>query len=235
MPATRTSRSTDTRSQTSGAVKPPNDWPTTTRSVRSPTASSTVCAYSESPAESSSHGRSGATTSWPRSRSAASTRCQYQPTSPAPWIKTYVAIVSLSSRTGSPHGSPAIWGASSAHGERLVKAEEVPRIVPGLDIKQAVPVLPVVGSGPIIEIRVGEVREHPPGAPRMDRPPGSSDPVVGCLLLASRCAGLDFGGVFEPIEVPSMDEGGGVCAHAVVPTAPRREVQLPRLSADSAL
>jgi hypothetical protein len=23
----------------------------------------------------------------------ASTRCQYQPTSPAPWIRTYVAIV----------------------------------------------------------------------------------------------------------------------------------------------
>jgi hypothetical protein len=47
----------------SGAVKPPNDWATTTRSARSPMASTTVSAYSGSPAESSSEGRSGATTS----------------------------------------------------------------------------------------------------------------------------------------------------------------------------
>ena len=43
---------------------------------------------------SSSQGRSGATTSWPRWRSTRSTRCQYQPTSPAPWINANAAIQS---------------------------------------------------------------------------------------------------------------------------------------------
>jgi predicted esterase len=61
--ATRTSILTATRSQTSGAVKPPSEWATTIRSVRSPIASTTVSAYSDRPAESSSHGGSGTTTS----------------------------------------------------------------------------------------------------------------------------------------------------------------------------
>jgi GNAT superfamily N-acetyltransferase len=94
IPASSTSRSTGTRSQTSGAVNPPNDWATTTSPVRSPMASTTVSAYSDSPAESSSQGRSGATTSCPRLRSSASSRCQNHPLSAAPWISTYVAMVS---------------------------------------------------------------------------------------------------------------------------------------------
>ena len=64
--ATRTSSRTGTRSQTRGAVNPPADWATTTRSVLSPIASTTVSAYSERPAESSWQGRSGATVSCPR-------------------------------------------------------------------------------------------------------------------------------------------------------------------------
>ena len=63
MGATRTSRSTATRPQTSGDVNAPSDWATTTRSVLSPIASITASAYSGRPAESSSHGRSGAATS----------------------------------------------------------------------------------------------------------------------------------------------------------------------------
>src|SRR5579859_8050484 len=92
MGATRMSSSAGTRSQTSGAVNPPADCATTTRPVLSPAAAATVSAYSGRPAESSSQGRSGATVSWPRSRSSASTRCQYQPTSPAPWMKTNAAL-----------------------------------------------------------------------------------------------------------------------------------------------
>src|SRR6266542_3852795 len=59
---------------------------------RHPIAPTTASVYSASPAASSSHGRSGTTVSWPRSRRSASTRCQYQPTSPAPWIRTNVLI-----------------------------------------------------------------------------------------------------------------------------------------------
>ena len=56
---TSTMSSTGTRSATSGAVKPPSDWATSTRSSRrSPMASTTASAYSAKPAASSSHGRS---------------------------------------------------------------------------------------------------------------------------------------------------------------------------------
>src|SRR5690606_22189752 len=41
---------------------------------------------------SSSHGRSGASTVCPRARSRSATRCQDQPTSPAPWISRKVAM-----------------------------------------------------------------------------------------------------------------------------------------------
>src|SRR5262245_33679928 len=54
-------------------------------------ASTTASAYSPSPAVSSSQGRSGASTSWPRRRSSPASRCQLQPVSAAPWIRTYVA------------------------------------------------------------------------------------------------------------------------------------------------
>ncbi|GAA4503536.1 hypothetical protein GCM10023191_056460 [Actinoallomurus oryzae] len=47
--------------------------------------------------------------SWPRARSASSTECQYQPTSPAPWIKTNVATVSPPA-AAIPDQSPAtLW------------------------------------------------------------------------------------------------------------------------------
>ena len=62
MAATRTINSTGMRSHTNGAVKPAIDWATRTTSDRSPIASTTTSAYSARPAESSSHGRSAATT-----------------------------------------------------------------------------------------------------------------------------------------------------------------------------
>ena len=82
---TRTISSTGTRSATNGAVKPPSDWATSTRSSRrSPMASTTASVYSANPAESSSHGRSIATTSWPAARSSAATRSQDDAPSPGP-------------------------------------------------------------------------------------------------------------------------------------------------------
>jgi hypothetical protein len=44
MGATSTTSPTETRSHTSGAVKPPSDWATTTGSVRSPIARTTASA-----------------------------------------------------------------------------------------------------------------------------------------------------------------------------------------------
>ena len=66
------------------AVKPAIDCATRTRLRRPPIASTTASAYSARPAASSSTGRSGATTSWPRASSRGATRCQYQPLEPAP-------------------------------------------------------------------------------------------------------------------------------------------------------
>ena len=43
------------RAHTSGAVKPPSEWPTTITSCRSPTALTTASAYSHQPADSSWH------------------------------------------------------------------------------------------------------------------------------------------------------------------------------------
>src|SRR5713226_1282943 len=93
MALSSTRRSTGTRSHTSGAVKPPSDWPTTMSWRRSPIALTTMSVYSASPAELSAAGRSGATTSWPRPRSSGTSRCQYAAAPPAPGMRTYVAIV----------------------------------------------------------------------------------------------------------------------------------------------
>src|SRR5262249_34656879 len=79
VPATSTSWRVGTRLHTSGATEPANDWATRTASPANP-------------ADSSAAGRAITTTSCRRPRSSASTRCQYQPTSPAPWMRTYVAI-----------------------------------------------------------------------------------------------------------------------------------------------
>ena len=90
--ATRTIRSTGTRSHTSGAVNPASDCATTTTSRRSPIASTTQSAYSPSPAESSATGRSTATTSCPAATRSGATRCQYHASDPAPGSSTKVAI-----------------------------------------------------------------------------------------------------------------------------------------------
>ena len=51
-PATRIKRSTGTRAQTSGAVNPPSEWPTTTTCRAPATASATHRAYAHQPADS---------------------------------------------------------------------------------------------------------------------------------------------------------------------------------------
>jgi len=69
------------RAQTSGALKAAIDCATRITPERSPIASTTVSAVLLRPAVSSPVGRSGVSTSWPRSRAA--TRCQYQESPPA--------------------------------------------------------------------------------------------------------------------------------------------------------
>ena len=84
------------------AVKPPSECATTTTWSRSPIASTTVCGVlGSSPAESSSHGRSTATTSWPRpSKPAAATSSQLAAWSAAPWIRTNVMRPRRTARRG---------------------------------------------------------------------------------------------------------------------------------------
>ena len=89
--ATRTRRSTGTCAVTRGAVKPPSECPTTTRSLWSPTAWTTVPAYCIQPAEASSQGRSTAIASCPCSRSGGATRCQSHELPPPPWMSANVA------------------------------------------------------------------------------------------------------------------------------------------------
>lgn len=84
MAATSTIRSTATRSHTSGAVNPAIDCATIMSFWRFPMALTTTSVYSASPAESSSQGKSGATTVWPRALRSGVTRCQYQESDPAP-------------------------------------------------------------------------------------------------------------------------------------------------------
>src|SRR5215218_761467 len=100
------------RAQTSGAVKPPSEWPTTPR--RSPTAPTTASVCSSQPADSSSLGRSTATASCPRSRNAGATRCQSHALPPPPWMSANVATaatlpevprVTLPARVWSVHGA----------------------------------------------------------------------------------------------------------------------------------
>src|SRR6266851_5211199 len=106
MALSSTRRSTGTCSHTSGAVKPPSDWPTTMSWRRSPIALTTMSVYSASPAELSAAGRSGATTSWPRPRSSGTSRCQYAAAPPAPGMSTYVAIVTSACGRGHSVSSP---------------------------------------------------------------------------------------------------------------------------------
>src|SRR5918998_316575 len=64
-------------------------------SRRPATASSTAPAYAHQSADSSSHGRSTATGSCPRSRSSVATRCQSHALPPPPWTSANVAIAKL--------------------------------------------------------------------------------------------------------------------------------------------
>src|SRR4051794_7939026 len=98
------------RAQTSGAVKPPSEWPTTMTSSRPATASTTTRTYASQSADFSLLGRSTATASWPRSRSSGTTRCQSQALPPPPWISANVAMVrrSLSGASQLPRSRPPV-------------------------------------------------------------------------------------------------------------------------------
>jgi hypothetical protein len=98
--ATRTSSRTSTRSHSIGATKAASDCATTMRSARSPSTFTTASAYSPSPARSSSAGRSGVRTSWPRARSFGSDQV------PVPRVST-------GARQG--HRSPQTSAASCSH------------------------------------------------------------------------------------------------------------------------
>ena len=71
----RTSRSTRARSQTSGAVNPPNDWATSTRSAVPPIDAADQSAYSSSPDASSPDGQVDRDDAWPRASSSGPSRC----------------------------------------------------------------------------------------------------------------------------------------------------------------
>src|SRR5205807_9570796 len=76
-----------------GAMKPPSDWPTRTRSERlPPIASRTVATYRSIPAVGSLTGRSTETVLLPRSSRRGATRCQYHPRPSAPGMSTKWAI-----------------------------------------------------------------------------------------------------------------------------------------------
>src|ERR1700728_459529 len=131
MALTRTSRLTGTAVHTMGAVKPPIDWATSTTSRRRPMAAVTRPAYSRSPADSSSPGRSTAIASWPAASSSGTTGDQNDAVPPAPGISTNVltgSSLALGVRrydargrahspaagTLSPVNRPGRYGASSA-------------------------------------------------------------------------------------------------------------------------
>jgi hypothetical protein len=61
--------------------------------------------------------------------------------------------------------------------KRLAKAEEVSRIVLRLDAHKPLEVEPVVGARPVLKVRVGPVRVHPPGPPGVHKCPQASKPA----------------------------------------------------------
>ena len=89
--ATRAQRNTRSRAGTSGIVRPPSECPTTIASSTPSSAARTTAAYSSIPASQSSHGRSGATTRWPRASSSARSGSQAHPPCQAPCTKPNVA------------------------------------------------------------------------------------------------------------------------------------------------
>jgi len=102
----KTSSRTEIRSHTSGAVKPPIDWATRTTSGAPAAAATTMSAYSASPADSSSPGRSTAITSWPAVSSNGTTRLQYQAVPPAPGISTNFMTSVPADGSGNPAHQP---------------------------------------------------------------------------------------------------------------------------------
>src|SRR5918992_2715746 len=134
-------------------------------------ASSTTFAWSSSVASSSSIGRSGATVSWPRARRSRSTRCQYHPTSPAPWIRAYVAIGILGPvrrRTLSilqllP--APSVIGAEQA--AQVVDLAGVVEVVAddGRDDPAGRPLLAPIRHAIAVEIAIGQVLDVLPEGP----------------------------------------------------------------------
>src|SRR6266508_4336591 len=126
-------------------------------------------------------------------------------------------------RTGP--GARSLPSASSER-QRLIEAEDVPRVIACLGPNQLVQVRPVVGICPAIQIRVSEILEHAAGAPWMHGRPGPRHLPVRRFLVGLGGMGLDDDRMLELEQLLSMDERDGVGTHAVVRTAPRHEVEL---------
>jgi hypothetical protein len=99
--------------QTNGAVKAPTDCPTTTRSLGPDGLDHRVRVLREASRVVVTV-QVGATTSCPRSGSSASSRCQYQPTSPVLWINTKVVIVCVCYRYRAQPWSMSHWRSPSS-------------------------------------------------------------------------------------------------------------------------
>jgi hypothetical protein len=102
MALTSTTALTGTSKATSGAVNPPSDWATSTRSSRPSIASTTLRVYSGRPAPSSSPGRSIAIVPCPARCRCGSTRCQYQAAPPAPGIRANVLTLPSAGSSRNP-------------------------------------------------------------------------------------------------------------------------------------
>jgi hypothetical protein len=77
----------------------------------------------------------------------------------------------------------------------------------------------------VLQLGIGEVLEHPSGAPRMDRRPRSGGrPMAATWLAGGASESTTTACLLE--ELVAVDEGAGVGRPAVVGTAPRHEVQL---------
>jgi hypothetical protein len=63
----------------------------------------------------------------------------------------------------------------------------------------------------------------------MHQRPRARQPVAGGAALGRCGVGTDLDQVLDQEALAAVDEGGGVGGHAIVGTAPRQEIHLPRL------
>jgi hypothetical protein len=83
-------------------------------------------------------------------------------------------------RGESPSRGPSHRGIASRNviRKRLAKAEDISGIVLRLDAHKPLKVEPVVGARPVLKVRVGPVRVHPPGPPGVHKFPRASSRLL---------------------------------------------------------